>query len=205
MSYTLGLDHQGALDVRALNHRTQTLQPPEDFPISVTSEGRVLSRYQDDVWDLTPYATTATRMRFLPLVDGASAAVSIRNVGLQKRVAFWSLYGMGVRCSVNSVLGLFHVFRKIIALCTRNGVLASELFRYPAVYEGKARNDCPVLGKSNRIFVKDLVKCNAHLHKKPSLPTSIHVPPAQNCLSGRNVSPSAEIVSLCGFQYLRNG
>ncbi|MDN6883827.1 hypothetical protein QMO14_09490 [Variovorax sp. CAN2819] len=135
MSYTLGLDHQGALDVRALNHRTQTLQPPEDFPISVTSEGRVLSRYQDDVWDLTPYATTATRMRFLPLVDGASAAVSIRNVGLQKRVAFWSLYGMGVRCSVNSVLGLFHVFRKIIALCTRNGVLASELFRYPAVYE----------------------------------------------------------------------
>lgn len=134
MPYTLSLDHHTALDDRAPNYRTQTLQPQENFPISVTADGRVLSRYQDDVWDLTPYAPTAVRMRFLPLVEGASPAVSIRNVGIQKRVAFWTLYGMGVRCSISSVLGLFHVFRKVIALCTKNNVLASELYRYPAVY-----------------------------------------------------------------------
>lgn len=134
MAYTLGLTHQSALDERALNYSTHSLQPPSDFPISVTADGRVLSRYQDDVWDLTPYALVATRMRFVPLVAGASAAVSLRNVNIQKRVAFWSLYGLGMRCAINSVLGLFHVFRKIVALCTKNGVLASELYRFPAVY-----------------------------------------------------------------------
>lgn len=146
MTYTLGLDHRSALDERAPNYRTYSLHPRSDFPISVTSDGRILSRFQDDVWDLTPYAPTATRMRFVPIVEGTSAAVSIRNVDLQKRVAFWSLYGLGLRCAVNTVMGLFHVFRKVIALCTKNGVLASELYRYPVVY-GQLTASIPVSQK----------------------------------------------------------
>lgn len=63
----------------------------------------------------------------------------------------------------------------------------------------EARNDCPVLRKINRVFAKDLMKRNAYLHKKSCLPTPIDVPSAQNCLSFRNVSPSAEIIPLCGF------
>lgn len=133
--YTLCLDHNDALDASASNYRAATLQPQNDFPISITRSGVVLSRYGDDVWDLSPYSPNTRRLRFLKRDEGPNPAVSNANVELHKRIAFWTLYALGVRSSASSIYVMFYLARCLTQICSESGVLLSEMYRFPKLIE----------------------------------------------------------------------
>lgn len=131
--FTLNIDHEGAGDARAPNYSTNTLRPGPTFPISIARSGTVLSVYADDVWDLSPYAPTIRRVRFLKRTTGPHSSITAANIGLQKLIAFWTLYAMGTKCSVSTIHGMFYVMNHILRMCSLEGVVATDLYRFPAL------------------------------------------------------------------------
>lgn len=133
--FSLNLDHEDALDARAANYASDSLRPPKDFPISVTKSGIVLSRYQDDVWDLSPYSPNTRRLHFTKKCSGINLAITNANTETLKRITFWTLYALGVRCSVSSVYVMFYLARTMANICSENGVPLISLSRFPKLIE----------------------------------------------------------------------
>ena len=127
MPYSINLDHPHAQGIQSTRLATNTLRVKDDQPISNTRDGRILSRYGDDTWDLTPYAFRVLRLSFR--YAGASGAESVRyaNKLLFKRVMFWLLYGTGLTLSIRTVQHLHSTYRTIYKFCIDNNVIASEL------------------------------------------------------------------------------
>jgi hypothetical protein len=133
--FSLNLDHDDALNAKAANFASDSLRPPEDFPISVTKSGLVLSRYQDDVWDLSPYSPNTRRLHFAKKTSEPDPAVTKANKDTLKRITFWTLYGLGARCSVSSIYVMFILTRSMAKICSENGVLLISLSRFPKLIE----------------------------------------------------------------------
>jgi hypothetical protein len=120
----------------AENFRPKTWPPSNDFPITLGSDGQVISRYGDYIWKLSPWAK---RARILNFGDGPPALRTPRsspeNSTLLRQVAAWWLYGPSAVRSAITLAQRFYNIRILFSLCSSRNIVASELYRYPAIVD----------------------------------------------------------------------
>jgi hypothetical protein len=132
---TVDLAHLGlALDLPFIseersNFRPSSWPPAPDFPVVLDAKGSVISRFGDPVWDLTVWAGTSAILNF------GDKRLCRKNAELLKLVVAWWLYGPAALRHARTLRSAFYDVRHVFVLCTEHGILASDLWRFPAVAE----------------------------------------------------------------------
>lgn len=134
---TLGLSIESPLAVpEASNYRPESWPPPPDWPVVIDAQGNVVSRWGDPVWRLDPWAKKAVTLNFGdgPVKKSASP-ISSTNANLLRIITGWWLYGPYGARGYRSLKTRFDQMRRLFVLCEEEGILASELSRFPRVCE----------------------------------------------------------------------
>lgn len=130
----LGLVIESPLVVpTAPNYRPPTWPPAQDWPAVIDAAGNVVSRWGDSIWRLDPWAGKAIPLNF---GDGRltnSPPIDRANADLLRRITGWWLWGPHGARSARTLETKFDLIRPLFALCSREGILASDLMRFPRV------------------------------------------------------------------------
>lgn len=116
----------------AKNFRPPIWPPPWDWPVVIDAEGKVICLWSDPVWNLAVWAGRGCSLNF---GDGkrTRSRIDPANADLLRLLVTWRVWGKnGVRTTGN-LMNFFMPVRAIVALCSREGILASELMRFPMV------------------------------------------------------------------------
>lgn len=131
----LGLGIKSPLVVpNAPNYRPPCWPPQHDWPVILDSTGQVVSRWGDSVWRLDPWAGKAVTLNF---GDGQIkkhvAAIDSANADLLRTIIGWWLYGPNAARGYRGLKIRFDQMRRLFVLCTKEGILASDLSQFPLV------------------------------------------------------------------------
>ena len=124
-----------AVSPDAANLTPPSWPPPNDFPIVVDINGAVVSRYGDPTWDLTPWSGYPATLNFgdSAVRKGCCTQVSSGNGELFRQVVAWWLFGERPVVKAATIYCMYTKLRPLFVLCSEQGILASELTRYPRV------------------------------------------------------------------------
>ncbi|WP_373019976.1 hypothetical protein [Thiomicrorhabdus sp.] len=111
-----------------------TMPPSEDFVISVNSEGKTVSKYGDDSWDLRPF--NGSVMYFDKHDDQ-------NNAEFKEIMFLWIYHYVLFPRTHKSVTPIYIIFQKIAAICYENGVSMTNLSRFPRLIEKIAQTMPP--------------------------------------------------------------
>lgn len=116
--------------------RPPSWPPPSDWVVSEDSKGEVLSYWSQPTWDLSPWAGKTLILDFGDGLETRKAErIDPANAHLMRLLATWFMWGPRAASKTNTLKARFLPVRRIVALCSRNGILASELMRFPKVLE----------------------------------------------------------------------
>lgn len=108
--------------------------PPPDWPVSEDKDGNVLSRYGDHIWDLSPWSGRSFKLNFGDgPVSRQSDPIDAANANLLREAITYRLWGPRPIQAAATVLCIFSTLRKIFVVCSKEGILASDLMRFPEV------------------------------------------------------------------------
>lgn len=117
----------------AVNYRPPDWPPPPDWPVMVNAAGEVISRWCDSVWRLDPWAKKAMSLNFGDGRVTNTEPIDPANANLLRLIAGLWIWGHnGVR-NCNTLQQRFSCLRRLFVLCSLEGILASDLVRFPAV------------------------------------------------------------------------
>lgn len=116
-------------------YRPASWPPPRDWVVSEDRHGKALSQWGDPVWDLSPLAGKSFKLNFGDGPEGVAAPIDSANADLLRLIITWLLWGRRPIKAANTLSQAFQCFRPIIALCSSEGILASDLSRFPRVLE----------------------------------------------------------------------
>jgi len=131
-----------AIDTQLINpssrsYRPPSFPPPRDWVVVEDAQGNPVSRWGDPIWRLDLWVGGTLALNF---GDGPQAGASSidpidqANADLLRLLVTWKLWGPRGSRSVRSFVSAFFTpIRSIISLCSREGILASDLMRYSAV------------------------------------------------------------------------
>ncbi|MES2024323.1 MAG: hypothetical protein V4448_02085 [Pseudomonadota bacterium] len=109
-------------------------QPAMNSVISTNELGAVVSRYCDSVWNLSHQAGKPIVLNF---GDGqqrkGASIISKENANVLRRIASWWLKGERKIFAMASISTYFSALRQIFLLCTKENIVATDLYRFPAV------------------------------------------------------------------------
>lgn len=109
---------------------------PDDFPIVITRDGTVVCRAADSRYDLTAWCAKRTTIAFGDgPVASCAAPIDQVNAKLFRRLVQWWLYGERPMIEASTLANYAAMIRPLFAVCTRAGIAASDLVRFPAVQE----------------------------------------------------------------------
>lgn len=98
----------------------------------IDHRGMVVSKWGDAAWFLDPWAGKRCVLNFGDGEHGKADSIDKANANLLRRITGWWLYSGGLR-SAKTILVRFSNLRPLFVLCSREGVLASDLRRFPLV------------------------------------------------------------------------
>lgn len=136
--FTIGIESE-LVTPESPNYRPPSWPPPRDWPVVIDKNGVIVSRWGDPTWLLAPWAGHTMTLNF---GDGdarkgrKAEPFDAENADLMRMIATWLIWGPHqVVSAVNSISANFHTLRPIVALCSRNGINAVRLMRFPKVFE----------------------------------------------------------------------
>lgn len=119
------------------SYRPPSWPPPRDWVLSEDRDGNVVSQWGNPVWDLSPWVGKAIRLDFIGgrRINGRER-LDADNADLMRLLTTWRIWGPRAVTAATTVLTqFFNPIRRIISLCSQNGVLASDLMRFPRVLD----------------------------------------------------------------------
>lgn len=131
----MGLAIESVLAVPdAPNYRPPCWPPKSDWPVVIDANGNVVSRWGDPIWRLDPWAGLPLTLNF---GDGpmtkVAAPIDSENANLLREIIGWWLYGPNGARGHRTIKTRFDQMRRLFALCAQEGILASELSRFPRI------------------------------------------------------------------------
>lgn len=137
----INLSHFGlGIDVPYIGPNSRSFRPPswpppKDWVCIEDKEGNPVSRYGDQVWDFTPWLGKVLTFNFGdgPKLRARSPVIDQANADLLRQLVAWRIWGPRAASSVRTLDGFAKRIRRIIKVCSHNSILASDLWRYPAV------------------------------------------------------------------------
>jgi hypothetical protein len=110
--------------------------PPNDFPVTIDSQGNIVSRYGDSIWHLTPWASRVLTINF---GDGPCRSncpiISKENAKIFREITALWLYGIDGVKTVNGLTLRFDVMRSFFVFCSKHNISAAHLMRFPALVD----------------------------------------------------------------------
>ena len=115
--------------------RPPSWPPPRDWVVSETKDGRIISRWGDPIWDFSPFANKAFKLNFGDGPTKRSKPIDPANADLLRLIMTWFLWGHRPVKTSSTLSLMFQRIRPIIVLCSKEGILASNLMRFPKLLE----------------------------------------------------------------------
>ena len=148
---SINLSHFGlALNVSNIGLNSRCFRPPNwpppaDWVCIEDKEGNAVSRYGEPIWDFTPWCGKTYTFNFGdgPKVSVRSSVIDPANAELLRQLVAWRAWGPRAAASVLTLIGFAKKIRRIIKICSENKILASDLWRYPAVIDKVAQRLAP--------------------------------------------------------------
>lgn len=110
--------------------------PPRDWPVTIDANGCVVSRWGDPVWVLDAWAQKRCVLNFGDGQDsGKASSIDRVNADILRTVTSWWLYGVHGMRSAKTLQLRFNTLRPMFAFCSKQGIAATDLNRYPLVAE----------------------------------------------------------------------
>lgn len=121
--------------------RPPSWPPPKDWVCIEDKDGNAVSRYGDHLWNFTPWCGKVLTFNFGdgPKLHARSAEIDPANAELLRQLVTWRAWGARAAIAVRTLIGFANQIRKIIQVCSGNNILASDLWRYPAVIDKVAQ------------------------------------------------------------------
>ncbi len=127
--------------------------PPNDWIVSEDAQGSPLSRWGDNYWDFSVWAGRSFKLRFAGGRHGRSApSLSPENQHIMRLLATWIIWGPRGARSWGYVKSCFNHIRRLVVLCDREGILASNLVQFPRVLE-KVSGLFPLAGQKRHVLI----------------------------------------------------
>lgn len=117
------------------NYRPPSWPPSRDWPVVINKDGGVVSRWGDPTWDLSPWHGSWAALSFGDGEEGKAERLDADNADVMRMVATWFIWGPRAVRKVTSVQKDFSGIRQVAALCSRNGISAAQMMRFPKVLE----------------------------------------------------------------------
>ena len=119
-------------------YRPPSWPPPRDWVCIEDMHGNPVSRWGDPVWDLSPWYGKSRSVNFGdgPKLNRNSPSIDVFNADDLRLLLTWKIWGpRGVRTLGSSIESFFKPLRKIFALCSRRGILARDLMKFPKIVD----------------------------------------------------------------------
>lgn len=125
----------------ARSFRPPSWPPPRDWVCIEDKKGNPVSRLGDPILDLTPWFGKKTTFSFGdgPKRNARSPVIDSANADILRDLFVFRAWGPQAARAPSTLLVVAKWFRKIVAICSDNHILASDLSRYPVVIEQVAR------------------------------------------------------------------
>lgn len=124
----------------AANFRPPSWPPPPDWPPILNADGKPACLYRDPIWPLDVWAGTPCKLNF---GDGrksrGSARIDPANAELLRQCTTWFMYGPRGCRTAGSLKNKFWSIKPLFAICSQEGILASDLMRFDLVIEKVAQ------------------------------------------------------------------
>lgn len=136
--YLPGLSIDSPLAIpEALNFKPPTWPPTNDWPISVDTSGRIISRFGDHTWDLSVWQGAPLSLSFNdgPKVTKRQGRIDPDNASLLRIIAAYWLYGENSVAKPRTLKSQITGVKPLFILCSSYGISASELYKHPRVVE----------------------------------------------------------------------
>lgn len=118
----------------AANYRPTSWPPQRNWPVILDADGNVVSRWGDPIWRLDPWAGMPVTLNF---GDGPvrknAAPIDPENADILRIVTGWWLYGQYAARGFRGLKTRFDQMRRLVVLCTQEGILATRLSKFPQV------------------------------------------------------------------------
>lgn len=117
-------------------YRPPSWPPPADWVVSEDAKGNAISRWSDKFWDFSVWIGKSAKLDFAGGGHGRRAPpLGPQNQHLMRLIATWMIWGHRGERSWQTLKNRFLAVRRILVLCDREGILASDLRRYPRVFD----------------------------------------------------------------------
>lgn len=119
---------------QAGNFRPPSWPPAPDWAPILNAEGKPMCRYSDPTWPLDVWAGKSLKLSF---GDGKTrgARIDSANAELLRQCTAWFMYGNRGCRTAAALLGRFQSIKPLFTVCSREGILASDLMRFDAVID----------------------------------------------------------------------
>lgn len=134
--------------------RPPSWPPPNDWVVSEDRDGKILSRWGDSVWDISPWAGFSMKLDFGDGLDSRarrSEPIDSKNAYLLRLIVTWRIWGIKACHNARSFRSVFILLRRLIVFCSKNKIAASELTHFPILLE-KLSNIIPATEYSKAIL-----------------------------------------------------
>lgn len=117
------------------SYRPPSWPPPRDWVCIEDADGNAVAHWGDPIWPLYPWAGKPLSLNF---GDGPSLRntkpIDRDNADLLRLLVTWRVWGpRGARTADSVKNNFFTHLRAIVSLCSSEGILSSDLMRFPAV------------------------------------------------------------------------
>ncbi|MFM0441280.1 hypothetical protein PQQ84_32940 [Paraburkholderia strydomiana] len=114
--------------------RPPSWPPPATWVVSEDAEGNPVSRFEDECWDFSAYAGRSLTLEFSSWrAPEGRQFMSQTNQGVLKLLTASLLWGPRSARRWKTLQNWFYALRRTVALCDREGIVASDLMRFPKV------------------------------------------------------------------------
>jgi hypothetical protein len=127
------------LTVAHESYRPTSWPPTDDWVVSEDVEGNFLSRWGDEFWDISPWAGVSKRLDFMLNNEASSEQINLDNSRTLKILITWRIWGIKGAVAVNTILGIFQALKRVVSICNKNNIRATDLTRFPKVIDEIAK------------------------------------------------------------------
>lgn len=117
----------------ATNFRPPSWPPPPDWAPVLDKEGKPVCFYKDSIWQLRGWGGKPKQLNFGDGSNVRTTRIDPSNANLLRLLITWKIWGPRGARTVGSIKNFYDPIRAIVALCSQEGILASDLMRFQLV------------------------------------------------------------------------
>lgn len=149
---------------QAGNFRPPSWPPPPDWAPILDAEGNPMCRYRDSSWPLDVWAGKPLKLNF---GDGKTkkggARIDAANANILRQCVTWFMYGTRGCRTAGTLSDKCKTIKPLFVICSREGILASDLMRFEAVIDQVAAELAPSKFHNVVAVLHDLLDAREHL------------------------------------------